>query len=471
MSRKQLGFIGGVVGILVTSLFFEPFARVVQNYAPSGARPASWWTYHIVFWIFSLVWALFFGIWAYRSEWCWFSTGDLKRKFGWLAALGVVLRLLVVVFINIPPASDAKAYDLLAQGLAQTGNFQEGGAFTAFRPVGYPAFLAGIYKSFGYHLLLPKLGNVLFDLLSWILLWKLFIRWKDESTALRAVAAIVFFVPELYSVQYLLAEQLFVFLWVSSIYFWETGGARKYRPLVSGAAFGLAALVRPVALLWIMVPVLFGLVRKRWPEVLGLILAASVIIGPWVYRNHQKFGIWGISGHAGLNFWLGANPAATGSGYFTGPDTLPFNASSQKEMDRNAWKLGWDFVKSHPWQYVRLGLIKEALVFGFEHNFIFDLYELPTHGQLVWGILGQVYWWILLFFAAIKGAKVLTRRHGREQMGSWLPFWTLVYWVAIHFFFVGATRYHHSVVPFFAYIAALGVFLRPKEENQNRSSI
>jgi hypothetical protein len=115
-------------------------------------------------------------------------------------------------------------------------------------------------------------------------------------------------------------------------------------------------------------------------------------------------------------------------------------------------------------------LIKEAVTFGFEHNFVFDLYELPTHGQLIWGILGQAYWWILLFFATFKGVKILINRQGREQMGSWMPFWTLLYWVAIHFFFVGATRYHHPVVPFFAYFAALTVLSRPKEENSGRTS-
>ncbi len=467
VSSKQLWFIGGVAGVFATPFLFEPLAQFVSNYAPSGARPSSWWTYHLVFWMLSLIWAFFFGVWAYRPEWNWFSTGDLKKKLGWILAFGALFRLLVVIFINIPPASDAKAYDLLAQSLAQTGNFEEGGAFTAFRPVGYPAFLAGIYKIFGYNLFFPKLANVLFDFLSWILFWKLFTRWKDESTALKAVAITVFFVPELYSTQYLLAEQLFVFLWMLCLYFWETGGAQKYRPLVSGAAFGLAALVRPVVLLWIALPVLFGLIKKRWLGVIGLLLAVFVVIGPWIYRNHQKFGIWGISGHAGLNFWLGANPEATGSGYFVGPDTLPFNASTQKEMDRNAWKLGWEFVQNHPWQYIRLGVIKEVLVFGFDHNFVFDLWELPTHGQLIWGILGQAYWWILLFFAVVKGAKVLTSRKGRAKIGSWLPFWTLLYWVVIHFFFVGATRYHHPVVPFFAYFAALSVLGCSKKENQS----
>ncbi|HXF49649.1 MAG TPA: glycosyltransferase family 39 protein [Verrucomicrobiae bacterium] len=468
--KKQAAFMGGLAGVFLSPFLFEPLAEIVRNYAPSGARPSDWWTYHLVFWMLSFVWAIYFGVWAHRSEWGWFSTGDLKKKLLWILTLGTLLRLLVVVFIDIPPASDAKAYDLLAQELAQTGSFQDGGVSTAFRPVGYPAFLAGIYKVFGYHLFLPKLANVFFDFLSWLLLWRLFSRWKDERTALKALAIVVFFIPELYSTQYLLAEQLFVFLWVLSLYFWETGGTQKYRPFLSGAAFGLAALVRPVVLFWIGLPVLFDLFKKRRLAALALVLGVFAALGPWIYRNHQKFGIWGLSGHAGINFWLGAHPGATGSGYFPELEKYPFDASTQKEMDRNAWRLGWEFVKNHPWEYVRLGLIKEAMVFGFEHNFVFDLWELPTHGQLVWGIFGQAYWWILLFFATVKGARVLFNRQERAEMGSWLPFWTLLYWVAVHFFFVGASRYHHPVVPFFAYFAALTVLSRPKEENSGRTS-
>ncbi len=460
-------FIMGLFGIFVTPLLFEPLAEIIQNYGPAKAQASVWWTYHIVFWIFAFTWAVFFGIWIFRADGSWFSSGDLKRKFRLILALAIVIRLSIVLLINIPPASDAKAYDMLAQNLAQTGNFQDGGSPTAFRPIGYVAFLAGLYRLFGHNVFLPKLANLLFDFFSLILLWKLFTCWKDASMALKVVAITAFFIPEIYSTQYLLSEQLFVFLWLLSIYCWEVNSAKNYLSLISGAVFGLAALVRPVVLAWMVLLVLAGLTKKRWLGVIGFILAVLVVTGPWLYRNNQKLGIWGLSAHAGINFWMGANPEATG--YYHMPDSLPLNTSSQRDLDRVAWKLGWEFVKSHPWQYLRLGLTKEAVTFGFEHNFVFDLYEPPTHGQLIWGILGQAYWWILLFFAVVSGAKTLTTRQGREKIGSWLPFWTLLYWAAVHFFFVGATRYHHPVVPFFAYFAAFGFSALPKNENPNGS--
>ena len=125
-------------------------------------------------------------------------------------------------------------------------------------------------------------------------------------------------------------------------------------------------------------------------------------------------------------------------------------------MEHTAWKLGWDYVKSHPLQYLRLGLIKEAVVFGFDYGYILSgLTEKPPYGQLVWAILGEVMWWILLFWGTVKAITILFNREKRRTVGRLVLPWTLLYWAAIHFFFVGADRYHHPVVPFFAFLAVL----------------
>jgi hypothetical protein len=157
---------------------------------------------------------------------------------------------------------------------------------------------------------------------------------------------------------------------------------------------------------------------------------------------------------------MGANPQATG--YYHLPDSLPFDFNNQGEMERTAWKLGWDYVKKHPFEYLRLGLIKVGVVFGFDYGYILSgLTVRPPYGQLVWAILGQILWWILLFFGGVKAVLLLLDSKKRAVAGSLIPLWTLLYWVAIHFFFVGADRYHHPVVPFFAYLAVLPVWTKP----------
>ena len=443
-----------MVGVFLTPFLFDPASRLIQSYGPSWATVKITRVHHLTFWLLSFIWTVYFGLWVWKSDWSWFSTGNLKRNFLLILAAGTLLRLTVIFFANAPQVSDARDYDQQAHTLAQTGTFQDEGVITAYRPIGYVAFLAGLYKIFGHTFLLPQLANIILDVLTLFLLWNLFSKWKNEKTALAACTVLAFYLPEVYSTQYLLSEQLFVFLWMLCIYLFELHREKRSPAFLSGLSFGLAALVRPVVLAWAVIPVASAALQRRRVRLLLFLFAALLVILPWSYRNYKTFGVWTLSTHSGINFWMGANPQATG--YYHLPDSLPFDFNSQGEMERTAWKLGWDYVKKHPFEYLRLGLIKVAVVFGFDYGYILSgLTIAPPYGQLVWAILGQAMWWILLFWGTVKAIFVLINSKKQAAGGSLLPVWTLFYWAAIHFFFVGADRYHHPVVPFFAYLAVL----------------
>gem|GEM_PF-2194547 len=454
MSRKHVFFLLGLVGVSLTPFLFDPASRLIQSYGPSWATVKITRVHHLTFWLLSFIWTVYFGLWVWKLDWSWFSTGNLKRKFLLILVAGTLFRLAVILFANAPQVSDARDYDQQAHTLAQTGTFQDNGAITAYRPIGYVAFLAGLYKIFGHTFLLPQLANIILDVLTLFLLWNLFSKWKNEKTALAACTVLAFYLPEVYSTQYLLSEQLFVFLWMLCIYLFELHREKRLPAFLSGLSFGLAALVRPVVLAWAVIPAASAALQRRRIRLLLFLLAALLVILPWSYRNYKTFGVWTLSTHSGINFWMGANPQATG--YYHLPDSLPFDFNSQGEMERTAWKLGWDYVKKHPFEYLRLGLIKLGVVFGFDYGYILSgLTVKPPYGQLVWAILGQAMWWILLFWGTVKAIFVLINSKKQAAGGSLLPVWTLFYWAAIHFFFVGADRYHHPVVPFFAYLAVL----------------
>ncbi len=461
MSKKVIFFFFGLAGVTITPFFFQSLCSFIQNHGPARLKSDISLVYHVAFWLIAFAWAFYFGVWVRKSSWDWFETGAPRRKFYLILAAAVLIRLAVILLVNLPQVSDAGHYDQLAVTLAQTGNYEDGGKPTAFRPVGYVAFLAGIYRVFGHNLWAAKLANLLLDVFSLLVLWKLFAFWEDEKTALKATGMVAFFVPEIYSTQNLLSEQFFVFLWILSIYLWEKAAGRKVWSFFSGIFFGLSALVRPVALVWSIIPAIIAVQQRRWVCLSAFLLMTAAVTAPWVYRNHDKFGRWALSTHAGLGFWMGANPQANGH-YFM-PDSLPFDLSDQGKAERTAWKLGWDYVRSHPLEYLRLGLVKEAVLFGLDYNFVFDLYEKPSHKELIWGIAGQAYWWILLFFGTIKAVPALFLRRKRAEAGSLLPIWTLLCWAAVHFFFVGVGRYHHPVVPFFAFLAALTFSARQEE--------
>ncbi len=461
MYKNSVLFGVGLFGILLSPFFFDPVSQLIQNHGPIWATLKITRVHHLTFWCLSFIWTVYFGLLVWKSNWGWFSTGNLKRKFFLILAAGTLFRLAVILFANAPQVSDARDYDQMAVALAQTGIFQDNGAITAYRPIGYVAFLAGIYKIFGQALLLPQLINVVLDILTLFLLWHLFSRWKDEKTALAACTILSFYLPEIYSTQYLLSEQLFVFFWIFSIYLFDLHREKRTPAFLSGLSFGLTALVRPVVLVWAAIPATTEAFRRCWIRLILFLLAAMLVTMPWFYRNYKTFGVWALSTHSGINFWMGANPQATG--YYHLPDSLPFDFSNQGEMERTAWKLGWNYVKNHPFEYLRLGLIKESAVFGFDYGYILSgLTVKPPYWQLVWAILGQTLWWVLLFFAAAKAAFILFNSRKNATVGSPIPLWTLFYWVAVHFFFVGADRYHHPVVPFFAFLAVRGLSAKNK---------
>ena len=463
MSKKHVFFLLGLVGVFLTPFLFDPASRLIQSYGPSWATVKITRVHHLTFWLLSFIWAVYFGLWVWKSDWSWFSTGNLKRKFLLILAAGTLFRLAVVLFVNAPQVSDARDYDQQAHTLALTGTFQDNGAITAYRPIGYVAFLAGLYKIFGHTFLLPQLANIILDVLTLFLLWNLFSKWKNEKTALATCTVLAFYLPEVYSTQYLLSEQLFVFFWMLSIYLFDLFRETRGPAFLSGLSFGLAALVRPVVLAWAVIPVASAALQRRRVRLLLFLLAALLVILPWSYRNYKTFGVWTLSTNSGINFWMGANPQATG--YYHLPDSLPFDFNNQGEMERTAWKLGWDYVKNHPFEYLRLGLIKVGVVFGFDYGYILSgLTVKPPYGQLIWAILGQAMWWILLFWGTVKAIFVLINSKKRAGGGNLLPVWTLFYWAAIHFFFVGTDRYHHPLVPFFAFLAVLLVWEKPEGE-------
>ncbi|MGH8003943.1 MAG: glycosyltransferase family 39 protein, partial [Limisphaerales bacterium] len=345
-----------MAGVLLSPFLFDPLAQLIQNHGPVWAKIKITRVHHLTFWVLSSIWAVYFGFWVWKSNWNWFSTENLNRKFILILTAGTLLRLGAVFFAEAPQVSDARDYDQTAVRLAQTGTFQDNGVITAYRPIGYVAFLATLYKIFGHTLLLPQLTNVMLDALTLLLLWRLFVRWKDEKTALAACTIVAFYLPEVYSTQYLLSEQLFVFLWILSICLWEKNREKRAFSFLSGAGFGLAALVRPVVLAWGVIPAIYETIRRRWIRLVFFLLAATLVTAPWFYRNYKTFGVWALSTHSGINFWMGANPQATG--YYHLPDSLPFDFDNQGEMERTAWKLGWKYVKNHPFEFLRLGLIK-----------------------------------------------------------------------------------------------------------------
>ncbi|HWP83299.1 MAG TPA: hypothetical protein VNN76_11665 [Bacteroidota bacterium] len=75
-------------------------------------------------------------------------------------AAGLILRIAAIAFHQRPLISDEREYHQLAVNLVQTREYVLNGLSTAYRPVGYPAFMSGIYHAAGPNPMQTESGSL-----------------------------------------------------------------------------------------------------------------------------------------------------------------------------------------------------------------------------------------------------------------------------------------------------------------------
>ncbi len=241
-----------------------------------------------------------------------------------LVVLAVALRVVYVLqqqanpFFSAP-LMDAAYHYQWAQALAGGEEFQEGPYFRA--PL-YPWFLGTVLRFFGEGFLLPRLIQCLFGgATTWLAFLVARRAFGDRAALVAALLTavnwvLVYFDGELLIPTLAIPLNLLA-LWLS-LDLAEKPTSRKIG--LAGMAWGLAALARPNVLLFM--PLLLGwlVLRQRpaWRRGLlqGLTLTAAVlvpIIPITAYNLLVGKDTVLISSQAGVNLWIGNNPASDGS--------------------------------------------------------------------------------------------------------------------------------------------------------------
>lgn len=253
-------------------------------------------------------------------------TVSSRRLFFWLAAVGLILRLVYFSehsrsgFFNVP-VLDEKFYDSMARGLLEGQAIAE--LNPGFRTLFYPAFLAlcyGLGEPFGYELAL--VAQHLLGLATGLLVAALALRLFGSLTA-AATAGLLFFLagPPLYFEGELLVETLFTFL--TTVFLLALTRCRfdgQLRPFVwTGLALALACQARPtllpVAFAFPIVALLSrcGDARARAVRVGVAWLALFIGLGVAGLIQRPWLGEWVVLPSAGgINLYLGNKIGADG---------------------------------------------------------------------------------------------------------------------------------------------------------------
>ncbi|GAC1524789.1 MAG: hypothetical protein NVS2B6_11680 [Thermoleophilaceae bacterium] len=216
--------------------------------------------------------------------------------------LAFVLRAgLVLETRSYPLVGDSFDYARHARAIANTLSYPgsldgpDGGP-TAFRPPGYPVFLAVIYAIAGqsHFLLLARLVQALLGVvvsaLTGLVCWQLW----GRRVALIALVIASLFPSQIVVGSALLSETLFLVfeLAACAAVLRQRHSTHKLRwAAAAGVCCGLAALTRTVGAL-LIVPIAIGLLgnhAKGWRHAtvpaLTLLLATALTVAPWTARN------------------------------------------------------------------------------------------------------------------------------------------------------------------------------------------
>jgi 4-amino-4-deoxy-L-arabinose transferase-like glycosyltransferase len=229
---------------------------------------------------------------------------------GLLLALTLALRLgYVAATPGYQAIDDAHNYDVHARSIAAGHGFARIGSGpsgqTAFRPPGYPYFLAGVYSVSGVEraqtatrLRAGRVANALVGTVIVALIGVLSAQLFDRRVALTAMALGAIYVPLVLVSGSLMSEPLFAALLLGALAAatQHRRSAHRYRwAVLAGLLAGLAILTRANAAI-LLAPLVVAVwdARPRWSwralaPPAALVAVALAAVAPWTIRNAVVF--------------------------------------------------------------------------------------------------------------------------------------------------------------------------------------
>jgi 4-amino-4-deoxy-L-arabinose transferase-like glycosyltransferase len=223
-----------------------------------------------------------------------------RLAFTLIFILAIILRLYAVLHFPVEPVSDAADYHRLATAIATShGYVAQDGSLTAWRPPGYPFFLAGIYSIAGANVFIACMVQAILGGLTVLALMYLANAILDRKAAIVSGVIAALYPGLIYPSRMLLSENLAIPLLLLSICV-AVRIARSdslWAPALLGTLLGLSVLTRGANM--IAAALLLGaILLTKWRTggiansfkcVSLSAMAMAVILSPWAVRNYAVF--------------------------------------------------------------------------------------------------------------------------------------------------------------------------------------
>jgi len=256
----------------------------------------------------------------------------MDKRLLLIVILALTVRLTIFPFVvkdeqRMFALGDAYEYDAIARNITENQSFYRSEwasygfppskhatifvkePFDAFRPPVYPLFLAGVYSLFGHKPYIAIIIQIFLGCLTCALVYKIGEAFIQKEVGFIAGLLLALDFPTAIYTNLLMAETIFIFLFLFTIYFFLKflkEGKRTYL-IYSGIFLGLSTLCRPISQYFIvlMVPLFLVIYRKDIKRgllsCLLYLLIFLVVIAPWALRNYTTYGSFKLTAMPGWN--------------------------------------------------------------------------------------------------------------------------------------------------------------------------
>lgn len=427
-------------------------------------------------------------------------------KGPWLAM--IVGFILAASFVVIQPGyvvKDAGEYDALAQSILQ-GKYQIDGKPSMLREPGYPVFRALIRLVSDQPSIVLWIQVLLFVAIIW-LVWDTFRRFDQKLALVGVWSAALSYGLAIYASRHLL--EMFTAFLVALVIWLAVRVMSTERPWRELVAFSVASSILiltraslvliPLGLLTMFVLVwrknvgMVEIIKRKSLVVLILVL----LVSPWIIRNGQTFGVWGVAGRSGIQVAARAYKAHESWGrlrdsmgsVLIGRSLLTVKYPEAKPIILEQWKWVWNrfeawkidrneidadrtlqkeafgilftdashVIRGGLWSIVDLGRLLAlpsplAAEFGIE-----GMYWPRVENKTIWALdiwvlvlahLLQMIWWV----GIIAGMYLGFREYGKR----FFPGYVVLAVVIAHIPADNIVRYAAPIYPWLVSVAVLG---------------
>jgi 4-amino-4-deoxy-L-arabinose transferase-like glycosyltransferase len=133
---------------------------------------------------------------------------------------------------------------------------------------------------------------------------------------------------------------------------------RTQLALITGLCAGVAVLVRPSMLFFLLLAGPWWVWKRRWVPVAALALGALLVIGPWTARNFSEHGRFVlVASEGGVTFWTGNHPLAIGEGDMAANPAIKLASRAlhaqhptltEEELEPVYYREAFAWIRSHP---------------------------------------------------------------------------------------------------------------------------